>query len=102
MRELEYPVGHPANRDTRGKNMVETHTDFGYDYPPNHPARGGQGQPVLTMCCGDVPMDGYKHLFRLPGATLAECQAAFLALSATEQDRRMEWNKSGVPAELLE
>lgn len=102
MRELEYPENHPANRDVRGTNMIETHTDFGYDYPPNHPARGGQGQPVLTRGAGNVPVDGHKHLFGLPGKTLAESEKLFAALSEDEQARRREWNKTGVPVELIE
>lgn len=102
MPELEYPEGHPANRDVRGKNMIETHTDFGYDYPPKHPARGGQGQPVFLAQGGNVPQDGYKHLFGLPGNTLREAEEAFRALSAIEQERRAKWNETGVPAELLE
>lgn len=100
--EQEYPDGHPAHRDVRGKNMVETHTDFGYDYRPDHPARGGQGQPVPLMMGGKEPGDGFKHLHGLPGNTLAEAEAAFRALGQMEQDKRAKWNTDGIPAELLE
>lgn len=100
--EQEYPEGHPAHRATRGKDMTETHTDFGYDYPRNHPARGGQGQPVPTEMVSGLPQDGFKHLHGLPGATLAEVENAFRALSAIEQDRRAKWNEEGIPLEAIE
>jgi hypothetical protein len=102
MGELAYSIDHPAHPDNKGKHFLESHTTFGYDYDHTHPARGGQGQPVLTEQGGNVPVDGHKHLFGLPGATLAEREAAFRALGQVEQDQRAGWNKSGVPAELLE
>lgn len=102
MSELEYAVGHPANRDTRGKDMTETHTDFGYDYARNNPARGGQGQPVPTDQVTGHPRDGFKHLHGLPGATLREAEAAFRALGQVEQDRRAKWNETGIPPAEIE
>jgi hypothetical protein len=102
MPELEYPEGHPANRDVRGKNMVETHTGFEYDYKPDHPARGGQGQPVLFEQGGNIPVDGFKHLYGLPGATLADCEKEFEALAASEQEQRRKWNETGVPPEAID
>ena len=102
MGELAYPVGHPAHPDTPKKDRKETHTSFEYDFGPDHPARAGQGQPVLTEQGSHIPVDGHKHLFGLNGDTLAEKQASFAELSALEQERRMEWNDTGIPPELLE
>jgi hypothetical protein len=102
MAELAYEKDHPAHPDNKGKPMPETHTDFGYDYARTHPARAGQGQPVPTDNVTGLPRDSFKHLHGLPGATLREAQAAFNALGQIEQDRRMEWNKNGIPADLLE
>ena len=99
MGELAYAVGHPAHPDTPKR---ETHTTFEYDYAPDHPARGGQGQPVLTENGSHIPVDGYKHLYRLPGLTLAEAEKNFAALAPLEQERRREWNKSGIPADMIE
>src|SRR5258708_17890628 len=99
MGELAYAVGHPAHPDTPKR---ETHTSFEYDYAPDHPARGGQGQPVLCEQGGHIPIDGHKHLFGLKGSTLAERQKAFAELSALEQERRREWNETGIPVELIE
>jgi hypothetical protein len=99
MGELAYAVGHPAHPDTPKR---ETHTSFEYDYAPDHPARGGQGQPVLTEQGSHIPVDGHKHLYGLAGYTLAERQESFAELSALEQERRREWNVSGIPPEEIE
>lgn len=101
MAEEAYAKDHPAHPANKHKAMPETHTDFGYDYAANHPARGGQGQPVFVACATSIPVDGMKHLYGLPGVTLSEAEKNFAALSALEQERRLEWNKAGIPAELL-
>jgi hypothetical protein len=100
--ELSYAIDHPAHPANKGKPMPETHTDFGYDYANTHPARGGQGQPVPTECGTGLPSDGFKHLHALPGATLREAETAFRALGEMEQDRRLKWNKDGIPSDEIE
>ncbi len=97
MGELAYPVGHPKHPDFKGV-AKETHTTFEYDYAPTHPARGGQGQPVLLVGVECQPVDGYKHLHGLPGATLAECEKQFAALPEGERKARLKWNTEGIPA----
>jgi len=99
MAELAYPVGHPAHPDFDKKNLRETRTGFEYDYPPNHPARGGQGQPVPYTGVEGEPHAGFKHLHGLPGATLVERQREFLRLPLEEQKARLEWNENGIPAQ---
>ncbi len=102
MPELAYPVGHPKHPDFKGK-LEETHTPFGFDYPDNHPARAGQGQPVpLVPVTDGEPHAGFRHLFGLKGNTLAECQATFDKLDAERRAERAKWNKDGIPADVLE
>jgi hypothetical protein len=98
MGELAYPVDHPKHPANTGKKFPETRTGFEYDYPPTHPARGGHGQPLLTVGIECHPVAGYKHLYGLAGATLAEVQRAFDALDAGEKAARMKWNEEGIPA----
>lgn len=96
--ELAYPEGHPKHPDFKGK-LVESRTGFEYDYPPKHPARGGQGQPVpMAPFTEHEPHDGHRHLHGLDGHTLQERENSFAQLPAEEQAARMKWNTEGIPA----
>lgn len=100
--ELAYPVGHPKHPDFRGV-AEETHTTTGYDYPDDHPARGGQGQRVpLEPGTEAIPRQGFRHLLGLDLSTLGAAESEFEGLSADERKRRLEWNETGIPASELE
>ncbi len=70
--ERDFPRDHPAAVDYDGTPAHEPYFGPGFDYPPDHPARGGQGQPVPVVPGTTRPRDGFEHLAGVPGATLAE------------------------------
>jgi hypothetical protein len=99
MAELAYPIDHPAHPDNVGKKMPARFTDRNFDYPANHPARGGQGQAVPIAAGSTHPRDGHKHLHGVGGKTLIEAEREFSRLPEEEQAARLKWNKEGIPAE---
>jgi len=99
MGELAYPIDHPAHPDNAGKKFSTPPTPFSHDYPANHPARAGQGQPIPTEAASSVPREGLRHLHGLSGDTLAERLKSFLALPGKEQEERWKWNEEGIPAQ---
>lgn len=98
MAEQAYPEDHPAHPKNAGKKFSEPRTAWNSDYPLDHPARGGQGQEVPTQTGKEGPRDGFKHLHGLPGKTLAEREESFKALPSQEQEARLKWNVTGIPA----
>jgi len=97
MPEEAYPPDHPRHPSNVGKKFATPPTPYTHDYMPNHPARGGQGQPVPTEAGTGIPRDGFKHLHGLAAATLADAEKLFAALPKDEQEARLRWNADGVP-----
>lgn len=42
MSERDYPVGHPAAGDYKGEAYADKFASYAYDFPEDHPARGGK------------------------------------------------------------
>lgn len=97
MPELAYPEDHFAHPANKGKKMPLKANVINTDHPANHPARGGQGQPVPIEGGSDIPRDGFKHLYGMTTGTLADAQHSFSLLPEDEQAARMKWNIEGVP-----
>jgi len=72
--EEAYPKDHPAHPDNAGKHLRNPVPTTSEDYPPEHPARGGQGQLIPTEAGSHAPRDGFKHLKATRGATLREAE----------------------------